>query len=133
MRQAGDPGGEAADDVLQEEQDGGEADEDGERPAALHEVGDAGVEADAGEEDQEQEVAGVGVEADLDDPELVEREEEDRDEKAAGDRVGDVEAAEQRDAVVDRLADEVGDEAAGDRHEVGELDDRHGQSSSKRR
>ena len=31
-----------------------------------------------------------------------------------------------RDAVVDRLADEVGDEAAGDRHEVGELDDRHG-------
>ena len=70
-------------------------DEDGERAAALDEVGDAGVEADAGEEDQQQEVAGVGVEADLDDLELVEREEEDGDEEAAGDRVGDVEAAQQ--------------------------------------
>ena len=77
-RQPGGPGGEAADEVLHEEEDGGEADEDGERAAALDEVGDAGVEADAGEEDQQQEVAGVGVEADLDDAGLVQREEDER-------------------------------------------------------
>ena len=47
-------------------------------PAALDEVGDAGVEADAGEEHQQQQVAGVGVEAHLGDAEFVEREEAER-------------------------------------------------------
>ena len=62
----------------------------------------------------------------VDDAELVQREEDERDEEAAGDGIGDVEAAQDRDAVVDRLADQVGDEAAGDGHEVGKLDDGHG-------
>ena len=95
-RQPGDPGAERADEVLQEQEPGGDDDEDRQRPAAAQQVADPGVEADAGEEDQQQEVAGVGVEADLDDAGLVEREEQQRDEQAAGDRVGDVEAAQDR-------------------------------------
>ena len=67
----------------------------------------------------------MGVEADLGDAEALQREEAERDEEAAGDRVGDVEAAQDRHAVVDRLAEEVGDQPEGDRHEVGELDLRH--------
>ena len=129
-RQAGDPGAEAADEVLQDQEHRGDEDEDAERPAALEEVGDAGVEADAGEEHQEQQVARVGVEADLGDAETLEREEAEGDEEAAGDRVGDVEAAQHRDAVVDGLAEEVGDEAEGDRDEVGELELGHGVHAS---
>ena len=62
---------------------------------------------------------------DLGDAEPLQREEAERDQEAAGDRVGDVEAAQDRHAVVDRLAEQVGDQAEGDRHEVGELDLRH--------
>ena len=108
------------------------ADEDAERPAALDEVGEPGVEPDAGEEDQQQQVAGVGVEADLGDAGLVEQPEAEGDQKAAGDRVGDVEAAQERHAVVDRLADQVGHQPEGDGHEVGKDDLLHAGPQSKR-
>ena len=62
---------------------------------------------------------------DLGDAEFVERVEQQRDEQAAGDRIGDVQPAQQADAPVDALADQVGDQAEGDGHEVGELDLRH--------
>ena len=56
-------------------------------------------------------------------PDRVEGEEEQRDQQAAGHRVGDVEArAAAATRRVDRLAEQVGDEAEGDGHEVGEVD-----------
>ena len=64
----------------------------------------------------------MGVEADLGDARLVERVEAEGEQQAAGDRVGDVEAPQDGDAVIDRLADEVSDEAEGDGHEIRELD-----------
>ena len=95
-RQAGDPGAEGADEVLHQQEPGGDDDEDRQRLAAAQEVADPGVEADAGEEDEEQQVAGVGVEADLDDAGLVEQVEQERDQQAAGHRIGDAEAAQDR-------------------------------------
>lgn len=67
----------------------------------------------------------MGIEADLDHTEGMERIEDGGHDQPACHRIGYREAAQPAHAVVDRLAQEVGDEAEGHRHEVGELDRLH--------
>ena len=130
LRQAERRDAAGGDQVLDDEIGERQAEQDEERPAARNEVVELGVEADAGEEIEQEHVARLEREADLDsEPDIGDERQHGR-EQAAGHRLRNVPAPERRDEAIEAGAGEEHDDGDRERQQPGRLDRRHRLSRS---
>ena len=113
------------DQVLDDEIGERQAEQHEKRAAAGNEVVELGVEADAGEEIEQEQVARVEREADLDSKPEIGDERQDGREQAAGHRLRNVPAPERRDETIETGPGEEDDNSDRERQEPGRLDRRH--------
>ena len=125
LRQAERRDAAGGDQVLDDEIGKRQAEQHEKRAAAGNEVVELGVEADAGEEIEQEQVARLEREADLDpEPEIGDERQHGR-EQPAGHRLRNVPAPERRDEAIEAGAGEEHDDRDRERQQPGRLDRRH--------